>query len=79
MKISVVLREALPKLRDHLLVNSEKFEGDYNKLKAIIQAYLNSNKDRERLQRISPTEEQRQRQEQGQEQEQRQRQRQRKA
>ena len=32
------------KLRDHLLVNSQQFESDYNKLKAIIQAYLNTNK-----------------------------------
>ena len=41
VKISVVLREAPQKLRDHLLVNSES---DYNRLKAIIQAYLNTNK-----------------------------------
>ena len=44
VKISVVLREAPSKLRDHLLVNSHQFESDYNKLRAIIQAYLNSNK-----------------------------------
>ena len=44
VKISVVLREAPQKLRDHLLVNSQQFESDYNKLKAIIQAYLNTNK-----------------------------------
>ena len=44
VKISVVLREAPQKLRDHLLVNSQQFESDYNKLKAIIQAYLNKNK-----------------------------------
>ena len=42
--ISIVLREAPQKLRDHLLVNSQQFENDYNKLKAIIQAYLNTNK-----------------------------------
>ena len=28
----------------HLLVNSQQFESDYNKLRAIIQAYLNTNK-----------------------------------
>ena len=39
VKINVVLREAPPKLRDHLLVCSQQFE-----LKAIIQASLNSNK-----------------------------------
>ena len=44
VKIRVVFREAPQKLRDHLLVNSQQFEGDYNKLKAIIQAYLNTNK-----------------------------------
>ena len=44
VKISVVLREAPQKLRDHLLVNSQEFESDYNRLKAIIQAYLNTNK-----------------------------------
>ena len=44
VKISVVLREAPQKLGDHLLVNSQQFESDYNKLKAIIQAYLNTNK-----------------------------------
>ena len=44
MKISVVLREAPQKLRDHLLVNSQQFESYCNKLKAIIQAYLNTNK-----------------------------------
>ena len=43
VKISV-LREAPQKLRDHLLVNSQQFESDYNKLKTIIQAYLNTNK-----------------------------------
>ena len=42
--ISVVLREAPQKLRDHLLVNSQQFESTYNKLRAIIQAYLNTNK-----------------------------------
>ena len=32
------------RLRDHLLVNSQQFESNYNKLRAIIQAYLNTNK-----------------------------------
>ena len=44
MKISVVLRECPQKLRDHLLLNSQQFESNYNKLRAIIQAYLNTNK-----------------------------------
>ena len=44
VKISVVLRECPQKLRDHLLVNSQQFERNYNKLRAIIQAYLNTNK-----------------------------------
>ena len=44
VKISVVLRECPQKLRDHLLVNSQQFESDYNKLRATIQAYLNTNK-----------------------------------
>ena len=44
VKISVVLREAPTKLPDNLLVNSQQFESNYNKLRAIIQAYLNSNK-----------------------------------
>ena len=44
VKISVVLRECTQKLRDHLLVNSQQLESDYNKLKAIIQACLNTNK-----------------------------------
>ena len=44
VKISVVLREAPQKLRDHLLVNSQQFESNYNKLRAIIQANLNTNK-----------------------------------
>ena len=44
VKISVVLRECPKKLRDHLLVNSQQFESNYNKLRAIIQAYLNMNK-----------------------------------
>ena len=44
VKISVVLRECAQKLRDHLLVNSHQFESNYNKLRAIIQAYLNTNK-----------------------------------
>ena len=44
VKIGVVLRECPQKLRDHLLVNSQQFESNYNKLRAIIQAYLNTNK-----------------------------------
>ena len=44
MKISVVLQEYQQKLRDHLLVNSQQFESNYNKLRAIIQAHLNTNK-----------------------------------
>ena len=44
VKISVVLRECPQKLRDHLLVNSQQVESNYNKLRAIIQAYLNTNK-----------------------------------
>ena len=44
VKISVVLREAPTKLRDNLLLKSQQFESDYNKLRAIIKAYLNSNK-----------------------------------
>ena len=44
VKISVVLRECPQKLRDHLLVNSHQFESNYNKLRAIIQAYLKTNK-----------------------------------
>ena len=44
VKISVVLREAPQKLRDHLLVNSQQFESHYSRLKAIIQVYLNTNK-----------------------------------
>ena len=53
VKISVVLREAPQKLRDHLLVNSQQFESNYSKLRAIIQAYLEHEQDvdRERLQR----------------------------
>ena len=43
VKISVV-RECPQKLRNHLLVNSQQFESNYNKLRAIIQAYLNTNK-----------------------------------
>ena len=43
VKLSVVLREAPQKLRDHPLVNSQQFESN-NKLRAIIQAYLNTNK-----------------------------------
>ena len=44
VKISVVLREAPPKLRDKLLVSSQQFESNCKKLRAIINAYLNSNK-----------------------------------
>ena len=44
VEISMVLREAPTKLRDNLLVNSQQFESDCKKLRAIIQAYLNSNK-----------------------------------
>ena len=44
VKISVVLREAPTNLRDNLLVNSQHFESNYKKLRAIIQAYLSSNK-----------------------------------
>ena len=44
VKISVVLREAPTRLRDNLLVDSQQFDSDNNKLRAIIQAYLNSNK-----------------------------------
>ena len=44
VKISVMLRECPQKLRDHLLLNSQQFESNYNKLRAIIQAYLNTNK-----------------------------------
>ena len=44
VKISVVLRDCPQKLRDHLLVNSQQFESNYKKLRAIIQAYLNTNK-----------------------------------
>ena len=43
VKISVVLREAPTKLRDNLQVNSQHFESNYNKLRAIVQAYLNTN------------------------------------
>ena len=44
VKSSVVLREAPQELGDHLLVNSQQFESNYNKLRAIIQAYRNTNK-----------------------------------
>ena len=40
----MVLRDAPQKLRHHLQVNSQQFESNYNKLRAIIQAYLNTNK-----------------------------------
>ena len=46
VKISVVLREAPPKLRDNLLVNSQQFESNYNKMRATIQAYPNTNNSR---------------------------------
>ena len=42
VKISVV---APTKLRDNLLVNSQQFECNCKKLRAIIQAYLNTNKN----------------------------------
>ena len=44
VKISVVLREAPPKLRDKLRVSSQQFESNCNKLRAIIHACLDSNK-----------------------------------
>ena len=44
VEISVVLREAPQKLRDHVLENSQQFESNCNKLRAIIQANLNTNK-----------------------------------
>ena len=44
VEISVVLREAPTKLRDNLLVTSQQFERNYNKLRAIVQTYLNINK-----------------------------------
>ena len=44
VKIIVVLREKPTKLRGNLLVNSQQFDCSYNKLRAIIQAYLNSKK-----------------------------------
>ena len=45
VKISVVLRECPQKLRDHLLVNSQQFESNYNRLRAIIQAYHGGQND----------------------------------
>ena len=45
VKICVVLRECPQKLRDHLLVNSQQFESNYNKLRAIIQVYLNVDRE----------------------------------
>ena len=42
--MSVALREAPTKLRDNLLLNSQQFESNYNKLRATIHAYPNSNK-----------------------------------
>ena len=45
VKISVALREAPTKLRDNLLVISQQFESNYSKFRAIIQAYLNTNKN----------------------------------
>ena len=44
VKISVVLCEAPQKLRDQLLLCCQQFESNYNKLRAIIQTYLNTNK-----------------------------------
>ena len=44
VKISVVLREAPTKLRDNLLVNSRQSESNYNMVRVIVQACLNSNK-----------------------------------
>ena len=44
VKISVVLREAPTELRDNLLLNFQHFESNCNKLRAITQVYLNSNK-----------------------------------
>ena len=48
VKISVVLRECPQKLRDHLLVNSQQFESNYDRLRAIIQAYLEHEQDVDR-------------------------------
>ena len=48
VKISVVLRECPHKLRDHLLVNSQQFESNYNKLRAIIQALSEHEQDMDR-------------------------------
>ena len=42
VNIGMVLRDA--QLRDNLLANSQQFESNNNKLRSIIQAYLNSNK-----------------------------------
>ena len=42
-KISVLLREAPTQIRDNLLVNSQQYERNYNNLRAIIHAYLDSN------------------------------------
>ena len=44
VKMSVVLRECSQKAASHLLVNSQQFESNCDKLRAIIQAYLNMNK-----------------------------------
>ena len=44
VKISVVLRVSPQKLRDHLLVKSQQLGNNFNKLRAIIQSYLNTNK-----------------------------------
>ena len=85
VKISVVLRECPQKLRDHLLVNSQQFESNYNKLGAIIEAYLNTNKtwivndfrcDGRGLDRQEQKQRQKQQQEQRQEQRQKRQQRQ---
>ena len=86
VKISVVLREAPQKLRHHLLMNSQQIESNYNKLRAIIQAYLNKNKtwipndfretekqEQEQRQQERKQQRRQQRQQQGQEQRQEQR------
>ena len=43
-KLSVVIREAPTKFRDHMLVVSPQFEGKYNQLSIVIQTKQNSNK-----------------------------------
>ena len=49
VNISVVLCAAPSQFRDNLLVNSQQIESYYNQLRAITQAYLNSNKNGFRL------------------------------